>query len=115
MISLLHCWRILGLSWLWRSERRGGKYSRGDGDDDNDSDGDPDDGDDNDDDDDSNEVIWDDPDRLLFPGRVTAPPPATALLQLMVSATSVTPDSSLLPPSHHQPPDCSMLPDCYKS
>ena len=31
-------WRILGLSWLWKSERRGGKYSRGDDDNDNDND-----------------------------------------------------------------------------
>ena len=36
---------------MWRSERRGGKYSRGDDDDDNDSDGDNDNDDDNDDDD----------------------------------------------------------------
>ena len=51
---LKYYWRILGLSWLWRSERRGGKYSRGDDDDDNDSDGDNDNDDDdsNDDDDD---------------------------------------------------------------
>ena len=53
-------WRILGLSWLWRSERRGGKYSRGDDDDDNDSDGDDDsdggyDDDDNDDRDENND------------------------------------------------------------
>ena len=45
-------WRILGLSWLWRSERRGGKYSRDDDDNDNDNDGDNDNDDDNDDDDD---------------------------------------------------------------
>ena len=44
-------WRILGLSWLWRSERRGGKYSRDDDDNDNDNDGDNDNDDDNDDDD----------------------------------------------------------------
>ena len=54
-------WRILGLSWLWRSERRGGKYSRGDGDDDNDSDGDNDNDDDNDDDDDYSNDDDDDP------------------------------------------------------
>ena len=36
---------------MWRSERRGGKYSRGDDDDDNDNDGDNDNDDDNDDDD----------------------------------------------------------------
>ena len=39
---------------MWRSERRGGKYSRGDDDNDNDNDGDNDNDDDNDDDD--NEV-----------------------------------------------------------
>ena len=48
---LKYYWRILGLSWLWRSERRGGKYSRGDDDNDNDNDGDNDNDDDNDDDD----------------------------------------------------------------
>ena len=47
---------------MWRSERRGGKYSRGDGDDDNDSDGDNDD-DDNDDRNDNN----DDDDPIEFP------------------------------------------------
>ena len=36
---------------MWRSERRGGKYSRGDDDNDNDNDGDNDNDDDNDDDD----------------------------------------------------------------
>ena len=46
---------------MWRSERRGGKYSRGDGDDDNDSDGDNDNDDDNDDDDN------DDDDKIEFP------------------------------------------------
>ena len=54
-------WRLLGLSWLWRSERRGGKYSRGDGDGDNDSDGDNDNDDDNDDDDDDSNDDDDDP------------------------------------------------------
>ena len=39
---------------MWRSERRGGKYSRGDDDDDNDNDGDND-NDDNDDDDDGDD------------------------------------------------------------
>ena len=48
---LKYYWRILGLSWLWRSERRGGKYSRDDDDSDNDNDGDDDNDDDNDDDD----------------------------------------------------------------
>ena len=52
---LKYYWRILGLSWLWKSERRGGKYSRDDDDNDNDNDGDKDndddDYDDNDDDD----------------------------------------------------------------
>ena len=47
---------------MWRSERRGGKYSRGDGDGDNDSDGDNDD-DDNDDRNDNN----DDDDPIEFP------------------------------------------------
>ena len=46
---------------------------------------------------------------MIFPDRVTAPPAATALLLLMVSATSVTPTQLLL-----RTPDCSMLPDCYK-
>ena len=36
---------------MWRSERRGGKYSRDDDDNDNDNDGDNDNDDDNDDDD----------------------------------------------------------------
>ena len=55
----VYFWRILGLSWLWRAERKGGKYSRGDGDDDNDNDNDDDDNDDrndNNDDDDDDEI-----------------------------------------------------------
>ena len=42
---------------MWRAERKGGKYSRGDGDDDNDSDGDNDNDDDNDDDDNDDDAL----------------------------------------------------------
>ena len=46
---------------MWRSERRGGKYSRGDDDSDNDNDGDNDNDDDNDDDDYDNNDDDEDP------------------------------------------------------
>ena len=65
---IITIWRVLGLSWLWRAERKGGKYSRGDGDDDNDSDSDNDNGDDNDDDDnDDRNDNNDDDDPIEFP------------------------------------------------
>ena len=64
--SHVSTWRILGLSWLWRSERRGGKYSRDDDDNDNDNDNDGDNDNDDDNDDDDYDDNDDDEDPIEF-------------------------------------------------
>ena len=57
---------------MWRSERRGGKYSRGDDDNDNDNDGDNGNDDDNDDDDNDDDDDGDVPSPARLPGSVCA-------------------------------------------
>ena len=61
---------------MWRSERRGGKYSRGDDDNDNDNDGDNDNDDNDDDDDDDGDDDDDDP--------IELPPVASTATHLII-------------------------------